>query len=181
MRGSSEAAKRDFLVGKGLTESEIDEAFRRVPVVDEQKPQEGLNQIQGSPQNGGGAPALVSQEPKFSWTNILLGLGFTAAAAYSIKSIFGPSIQKKYRAWKDAIKSRADGCGENVEQETLASAIREQTEQMRVSLESLQRLIEMQSESKVSDQVLSELKAEVQSLSQRLDQGSRSINHTGEA
>jgi len=181
VRGSSEASKRNFLVGKGLTESEIDEAFRRVPVVNEQQHQQGPNQMQVSPTNEGVLPAVVPQGPKFSWTNILLGLGFTAAAAYSIKSIFGPTIQNKIRSWKTAVKSGGDDGGEDVEREALASAIREQTEQMRVSLESLHRLIEMQSESKVSDQALSDLMEEVQSLSRRLDQGSRAVNHTGAA
>lgn len=105
----------------------------------------------------------------YSWTNVLLGMGFAAAAAYSIKSIFGPSIARGIKAWKSPEKDR-DTSAERGEDEKseLVEAVREQTELMRKSLESLQILIESQNTTP-SYQAMSELTEEVRHLAHRLE------------
>lgn len=81
----------------------------------------------------------------YSWANILLGIGFAATTAYSVKSLIGPSI---YRQWKKVRGIRNGGATEdNADSKTedpavvLAKAIQEQTEEMRKSIESLQDVL----------------------------------------
>lgn len=123
---------------------------------------------------GAGVPqsqqqVLESSSRGYSWTNVLLGMGFAAAAAYSIKSIFGPSIGRAFNTFRSPDK---DGeTSEEVkedEKSELVEAVREQTELMRKSLESLQILIESQNTAS-SYQTMSELTEEVRHLAHRLE------------
>ena len=163
VRDSSESSKRSFLVGKGLTDAEISEAFRRVP----------QSAIQDRP-----LEPVVTLQPKqqpegYSWTSVALGLGFTAAAVYSIKSLLGPSISKTIQSWrssKDEHESiETDSSIEGASGE-LTKAVREQTEQMRQSLESLENFIRSQSalDSQKEDSI-SQLRDEVRHLTEKLD------------
>ena len=129
-----------------------------------------------------------------------MGIGFAAAAAYSIKTIFGPSISRAAESVKVSLQARArdatdDGNGvekigaaaENgvtiVEVETdddvtfgsnynnndhgnreLIEAIRDQTEQLRQSMELLIR------SSNAGKESISELREELRSLNDRLDE-----------
>eukprot|EP00204_Picochlorum_oklahomense_P002086 CAMPEP_0118799666 /NCGR_PEP_ID=MMETSP1161-20130426/1819_1 /TAXON_ID=249345 /ORGANISM="Picochlorum oklahomensis, Strain CCMP2329" /LENGTH=351 /DNA_ID=CAMNT_0006727403 /DNA_START=15 /DNA_END=1070 /DNA_ORIENTATION=- len=178
VRASSEASKRSFLVGKGLTEAEIEEAFRRVPQdgsKDDSSPLQTPGVLPGDQGRPQGTVMPQSQQmPEsssrgYSWTNVLLGMGFAAAAAYSIKSIFGPSIARGFKAWKSPEKDGdTTAKREEDEKSELVEAVREQTELMRKSLESLQILIESQNTIS-SYQAMSELTEEVRHLAHRLE------------
>ena len=170
VRGSTESSKRDFLVGKGLTEAEINEAFRRVPQVSVPLPDRTMD------------TAVVvkdQQRPEgFTWTSVALGLGFTAAAVYSIKSLLGPSISKKIESWKRSRNEHVSHDGGEREDD-LAKAVREQTEQMRLSLESLERLIRLQSDVDVQkEDSISQLRDEVRYLSEKLDKGTSTVGRS---
>lgn len=163
VRDSTDSSKRSFLIGKGLTDAEISEAFRRVP---------GTSlQIPDSDRHIESATALPPrQQPGgYSWTGVALGLGFTAAAVYSIKSLLGPSITKAIQSWKssrtDPVPTEQEGRNDE-----LAKAVREQTEQMRQSFESLENFIRSQSvlDSQKEDSI-SQLLDEVRYLAEKLD------------
>ena len=162
VRDSSESSKRSFLVGKGLTDAEISEAFRRVP---------GTS-IQNTATDRHVEPATALQPRQhsegYSWTSVALGLGFTAAAVYSIKSLFGPTISNAIQSWRssgtDAVPVEEDGRNDE-----LAKAVREQTEQMRQSLESLENFIRSQSEfDSQKEDSISQLRDEVRHLTEKL-------------
>lgn len=162
VRDSSESSKRSFLVGKGLTDAEISEAFRRVP---------GTS-IQNTATDRHVEPATALQPRQhsegYSWTSVALGLGFTAAAVYSIKSLFGPTISNAIQSWRssgtDPVPVEEDGRNDE-----LAKAVREQTEQMRQSLESLENFIRSQSEfDSQKEDSISQLRDEVRHLTEKL-------------
>jgi len=219
VRGSAEESKRAFLLKKGLSQDEIEEAFLRTASaasgtganadanagsgtnVDTYQntapiPSASMNSSRvGQLQHAAPNPA-----PGYSFTNVVVGIGFAAAAAYSIKTIFGPSISRAAESVKVSLQARArdatdDGNGvekigaaaENgvtiVEVETdddvtfgsnynnndhgnreLIEAIRDQTEQLRQSMELLIR------SSNAGKESISELREELRSLNDRLDE-----------
>ena len=124
VRGSAEDAKRSFLSKKGLTKEEIDEAFRRAATsagasggvtssasIDASASIDSSTgaQVHGTPAVTPGTATV----PGYSYSNILLGVGFAAAAGYSIKTIFGPSINKTIQSIKNSfysnVSSKEDG------------------------------------------------------------------------
>ena len=211
VRGSDDEAKRSFLQNKGLSSEEIAEAFRRTadgtsasadrdggtgmhlntaPIPSSSTATMDSSRV-GQMQN------IAPPRSGVSYTNILVGIGFAAAAAYSIKTIFGPSISRTI----DAVKSSLQGAHDNtssqngltiVEVETdddgsyttnntnntnienknsgkndreLVEAIRDQTEQLRQSMELLIR------SSNAGHDSISELREEVKILNDRLQHG----------
>lgn len=149
------------MVGKGLTEAEINEAFRRVPQISSPVPEKEVH-------------AVMVQEPRqrparYSWTSVFLGLGFTAATVYSIKSLFGPTISNTMKSWRSSGADDDAQHGNDAEGE-LAKAVREQTEHMRLSLESLENLIRSQNAThSEKEDTISQLREEVRHLTKRLD------------
>ena len=225
VRGSAEESKRAFLLKKGLSQDEIEEAFLRTASAASgtgATADANANANAGSGTNAdtyqNTAPipsasidssrvgqlqhAAPNPAPGYSFTNVVVGIGFAAAAAYSIKTIFGPSISRAVESVKASLQARArdatdDGNGvekigaaaENgvtiVEVETdddvtfgstynnndhgngnreLIEAIRDQTEQLRQSMELLIR------SSNAGKESISELREEVRSLNDRLDE-----------
>lgn len=161
VRGSTESSKRSFLVGKGLTEAEISEAFRRVEA--STSPSEIPTET--------AIPLQTKQEPGgYSWTSVFLGLGFTAAAVYSIKNLFGPSISNTVQSWRSNTTEK-EPLDRNEGEGELAKAVREQTEQMRLSLESLENFVRSQSVvGTQTEDSISQLRDEVRYLAEKLDQ-----------
>ncbi len=101
VRGSADEAKRTFLANKGLDGEAIQEAFRRAGTAAASSSNSPADpstaaQMHGTPP----APTFV---PSYSYTSILLGLGFAAAAAYSLKTILGPSISRTVDSIKSAV------------------------------------------------------------------------------
>ena len=127
VRGSPKASKISFLQQKGLTEPEIDEAFRRVPETttpavarSPSPPSSSLvataNHIIAPP------PSTISsqqpsQQPRYPhyavipqqqqqqhepvrWSQVVLGAGFAAASAYAVKSLVWPFIYDKCASWR---------------------------------------------------------------------------------
>lgn len=159
------------MVGKGLTEAEINEAFRRVPQVSVPIPDRTME------------TAVVLKDKHrpegYTWTSVALGLGFTAAAVYSIKSLLGPSISKKIESWKRSRNEHVSHDGSSEREDDLARAVREQTEQMRLSLESLERLIRLQSDlDGQKEDSISQLRDEVRHLSEKLDKGTNTVGRS---
>lgn len=125
MRSSAAASKRDFLQKKGLTEAEIEEAFRRVPqeaaapapaaaapsamaaTLQHLQPGSpyGAAPQQQHPQQQAVQPyvaqgmALVPAaqvQPGVRWTQVALGAGFVAASAYAAKALVWPYMEGAY-------------------------------------------------------------------------------------
>jgi peroxin-14 len=201
VRGSTDESKRSFLSSKGLTDAEVNEAFRRAedgatgPSTPSDSSRVAQMQVSApSAQIAELAHPARASPPPLSWTNVLLGIGFAGAAVYSIKSIFGPSISRTYDTLKSSLRSSKSAENRNETEDTgdgvgdtcrvhadpdedqraavdsskqLVAAIRDQTEQLRLSMEQLIR------SSTAGNESISELREEVRGLAGKLD-GSRS-------
>ena len=147
--------KRQFLERKGLTEAEIAEAVRRVPaepaapaqpstsgaVVPAQPAQPPAYYGQAPPAQQQLVPAGPPQPQPVRWSHALLGAAFVAAGAYALKVLLWPYVQDavaKWRASQHAAEERAAQQAQRTE--ALAEAIREQTSELRGTVELLQKL-----------------------------------------
>lgn len=163
MRGSPKASKVSFLQQKGLTEAEIDEAFRRVP----ETPVPALPIAQTYPHTAPPAsnalsttanhlappalptysqavPAQEAQQP-VRWSQVALGAGFVAASGYALKTLFWPYLHDKYTAWR-GVPSPPEPEPASVgvppsEVAAVADAIRAQTAELASSIEALKALV----------------------------------------
>ena len=99
VQGSPSESKREFLRGKGLTEAEIDEAFRRAPP-DTSSPSAAA--AAGAPSSSSPppppAPPQPTKSPPLRWTQVALRLGAAAAATAGVAHVAAP----RYRAWADS-------------------------------------------------------------------------------
>ncbi|KAG7667382.1 hypothetical protein Ndes2526B_g04100 [Nannochloris sp. 'desiccata'] len=167
VRGSPKASKVSFLQQKGLTEAEIDEAFRRVPETPvpalpttTQQSNSTLSTIsnhvapqqqQHYPQHG--AQPLPTQ-PEIRWSQVALGAGFAAASAYAVKSLVWPFVADKYTTWRgtsstsiapynrnDDADLASSAAGSSSDVNAVADAIRAQTAELASSIEALKALI----------------------------------------
>jgi hypothetical protein len=176
VRGSSEESKRSFLVSKGLTSTEIDEAFRRVEqdssfVSTPESSQIAQNQHVVTPDIS--SPTMIRAKSSYSVTNVILGAGFAAAALYSVKKILGPSLHRAMSSWRSSEASRGDGGVDDAVAEgrdkvmadtnLLIEAVRDQTDQLRASMEKL-----IQSSS-LGNESVSLLREEVRNLALKLE------------
>ncbi|OEL25277.1 Peroxisomal membrane protein PEX14 [Dichanthelium oligosanthes] len=150
VKGSPVFHRRSFLEKKGLTNEEIDEAFRRVP---DPKPNSADAAAAGSQQannhnqsvalqpytevqpqaaTGSVTAARIAPHTKvqFSWVNTLLGaglfLGFGASAAITVKKWFIPSL----KSWTRRVVSEGD---ENDKDELTSKLYEEIREAIKVS------------------------------------------------
>ena len=105
VRGSAEDAKKKFLANKGLDGEAIQEAFRRAETTGASSSNSPADSSAAAQMYGtAAAPTTV---PGYSYTSILLGVGFAAAATYSLKTIFGPSISRTVDSIKAALQPPA--------------------------------------------------------------------------
>ena len=169
VRGSPKPSKVSFLQQKGLTEAEINEAFRRVP--ETPVPPLPTAQISYQPPSAptsnalattashlapppqptyGGAVGTQQQQPQqepVRWSQVALGAGFVAASGYAFKSLFWPYLSDKYTAWRGVTPSRiaepstsATASLPPSEITAVADAIRAQTAELASSIEALKTL-----------------------------------------
>eukprot|EP00890_Picochlorum_soloecismus_P006169 jgi/Picsp_1/6553/NSC_03896-R1_peroxin pex14 len=186
VRGSPVSSKREFLKGKGLTEAEIDEAFRRVPEIEQQTQSYNVGDINQAmksatapiskvvAQSPVGTPIQATQ-PGYSWLNVFLGFAFAGTTAYSVRKILGPVISRTVGRSSSSPPAGSEERRGRKEEEVPASqelieAIRSQTEQMRDSLDSLKELIDKNGELSVISSSLSELRKEVNSIASKLEE-----------
>ncbi|XP_025819414.1 peroxisomal membrane protein PEX14-like isoform X4 [Panicum hallii] len=112
VKGSPVFHRRSFLEKKGLTNEEIDEAFRRVP---DPKPNGTETASAGSQQEPQAATGSITAgtiaphtKAQFSWLNTLLGaglfLGLGASAAITLKKWFIPSL----KSWTRTVVAEED-------------------------------------------------------------------------
>jgi Pex14 N-terminal domain len=167
VRGSPKASKVSFLQQKGLTETEIDEAFRRVPetpvpalpTATTQHPSSTLTAISShiAPHQQPQYPQQqIIQHPQHDqpvrWSQVALGAGFAAASAYAVKSLVWPFVADKYTAWKGRSSTTSiapynrnaevDGALlPSTDVNAVADAIRAQTAELASSIEALKALI----------------------------------------
>lgn len=187
MRGSPVSSKREFLKGKGLTEAEIDEAFRRVPQIEQQNHSKNVLDVDQEVKNSiAPISKVVAECPEgtpiqrnqagYSWLNVFFGFAFAATTAYSVRKVLGPFISRTVgRSSSSPAAVRSDVSKGQKEEEVAASqvlveAIRSQTEQMRDSLDSLKEIIHKNGELSVISSSLSELRREVNLISSRLEE-----------
>ncbi|KAJ1282911.1 hypothetical protein BS78_03G087700 [Paspalum vaginatum] len=150
VKGSPVFHRRSFLEKKGLTNDEIDEAFRRVP---DPKPngsdaaaagsQQANNPNQSvalqpytevQPQAATGSatagPIAPHTKAQFSWVNTLLGaglfLGLGASAAITLKKLFIPGL----KSWTRRVIAEGD---ENAKDELTSKLYEEIREAIKVS------------------------------------------------
>ena len=109
VRGSGEEAKRSFLAKKGLDDEAIREAFRRAESATASSSNPPTDSSTAAQVHG--TPPVTTAVPGYSYTSILLGVGFAAAAAYSLKTIFGPSISRTMDSIKTAMFPHAPSDG----------------------------------------------------------------------
>ncbi|WVZ71924.1 hypothetical protein U9M48_020453 [Paspalum notatum var. saurae] len=150
VKGSPVFHRRSFLEKKGLTNNEIDEAFRRVP---DPKPNGTDAAAAGSQQannpnqsvalqpytevqplaatgSATAGPIAPHTKPEFSWVNTILGaglfLGFGASAAIALKKLFIPGL----KSWTRRVVAEGD---ENVKDELTSKLYGEIREAIKVS------------------------------------------------
>ncbi|KAK2076383.1 hypothetical protein QBZ16_000908 [Prototheca wickerhamii] len=147
VRSSPMDQKRQFLERKGLTEAEIAEAVRRVPAEPAAPAQPSTPPSppayygQAPPAQQQLVPAGPPQPQPVRWSHALLGAAFVAAGAYALKVLLWPYVQDavaKWRASQHAAEERAAQQAQRTE--ALAEAIREQTSELRGTVELLQKL-----------------------------------------
>lgn len=170
VRGSPKASKVSFLQQKGLTEGEIDEAFRRVPetpvpalpTTSQQQPSAVVNSVANhlGPQHG--QPLSMQQQQQHlqqqpqpvRWSQVALGAGFAAASAYAVKSLVWPFVADKYTSWRssrstsiapytrnDADVASLPSGSSSADVNAVADAIRAQTAELASSIDALKALI----------------------------------------
>lgn len=157
-------------MNKGLTEAEIDEAFRRVP--ESSVPSLPASTLQATsqhlqpapyasaaaPTHQHGAAVLQAHPPhqqeQVGWSQVLLGAGFTAAGAYAVKSLVWPYVTDAYSSWRGTRKpaepgpdgDTAAGAGEastpvdGAAAQAVAEAIKEQTSELREAIQSIKQV-----------------------------------------
>jgi hypothetical protein len=165
VRSSTSASKRAFLQQKGLTEGEIDEAFKRAP---EPPPEPPAAPPCSTPSAALAAtaqhlhPAPYAQHPHQAmramhradqpvrWSQVALGAGFAAAGAYAVKSLVWPYVHDAYSGWRarrgpatpppppppPPAAAAADKAAAEV-----AAAIREQTAELAASIQTMKELV----------------------------------------
>ena len=122
VQGSPPESKREFLRGKGLTEPEIDEAFRRAPP-DPTSVAAAAPSAATPPPPPQPTPAT---NPPLRWTQIALRLGAAAAASAGMAHVAAPRL----KAWSDsraaeaARAAEAEGAERRKEVEAGAAAAR---------------------------------------------------------
>ena len=104
VRGSPEAHKRAFLLQKGLTDAEVDEAFRRVPQAKAVVPAAAPAVPAPAPAATSGGGQMVAAAPPrqpMTWGKMAIYAGSLAAAAYGAAEL-----------WKTYLLPRlAEACG----------------------------------------------------------------------
>ncbi|KAI3426836.1 hypothetical protein D9Q98_006783 [Chlorella vulgaris] len=166
VRTSAPASKREFLQRKGLTEAEIDEAFRRAPqapaaATDAAAPAQPpavthtLNHLQPQPpqyQPQAGPMVLhqasQQQQQGVRWTQVVLGAGFLGASAYAAKALVWPYMADCYHTWRGHVRPpprprllHSADSGEAAEAtKAVAEAIQAQTAELRSSVESMKQV-----------------------------------------
>jgi len=90
---SAEPGKREFLVGKGLTPAEIEEAFRRAPAAGAVAPVAAP--VAAPPQQ---ALALALPPSPYRWTQVALGVAAAGAATAALARAARPRLE----AWRAA-------------------------------------------------------------------------------
>lgn len=101
VRGSADEAKRTFLANKGLDDAAIEEAYRRAGTAAASSSSSPADPSTAAQTHG--TPPSAAFVPSYSYTSILLGLGFAGAAAYSLKTILGPSISRTVDSVRSAL------------------------------------------------------------------------------
>ena len=101
VRGSADEAKRTFLTNKGLDDAAIEEAYRRAGTAAASSSSSPADPSTAAQTHG--TPPSAAFVPSYSYTSILLGLGFAGAAAYSLKTILGPSISRTVDSVRSAL------------------------------------------------------------------------------
>ncbi|CAO2204967.1 unnamed protein product [Urochloa humidicola] len=144
VKGSPVIHRRSFLEKKGLTNEEIDEAFRRVPdpkpngTADLQQAnnhnqsvvQQPYTEVQSQAATGSVIAVAPLAKPQFSWGNTLLGasifLGLGVSSAITIKKWLIPSL----KSWTRRVVAEED---ENVKDELTCKLYEEIREAIKVS------------------------------------------------
>ena len=183
------SSKKEFLKGKGLTEAEIDEAFRRVPEIEQPNVTQAVGDTNQAVKSAAAPTSkIVAQSPVgtpieathsgYSWFNVFLGFAFAATTAYSVRKILGPVVSRtlgRGSSSSPAAGSEEECKGSKEEKkvsasEELVEAIRSQTVQMRDSIESIKELIHKNEELSVISSSLSELRREVNVMASRFNE-----------
>eukprot|EP00884_Botryococcus_braunii_P019448 jgi/Botrbrau1/6187/Bobra.0344s0027.1 len=182
VRSAADSSKREFLTKKGLTEAEINEAFRRVPAAPPvtaptptvpsaapPKPYptatvEAMQPLQIVPAQ----PQQPEQQP-IRWTQVAIGVGFLAATAYTLQQYVVPHVL----AWLRPGPSKA--AEEKNLGEVIAAVIQKQTEEVAAMVDVTKQLVaRLEKEERGKAPSLQELRAELRSLANTLQSSGRS-------
>uniref|UniRef100_A0A0D9WBP8 Peroxisomal membrane protein PEX14 n=1 Tax=Leersia perrieri TaxID=77586 RepID=A0A0D9WBP8_9ORYZ len=208
VRGSPVLYRRSFLEKKGLTNDEIDEAFRRVPdpqpstttpspsPPSQQANSQNLSTLVQQPYAPaqpvtGPAPAgsiVLATQPKFSWYRAFIAagllLGFGASAAVFVKKLLLPRLKswiRKVVAEGDENKGRQ--LKSKVDEET-AEAVKASASAVSAIAKTNQELLASKDEEKkilvTLTQALDSQAKELKSLCDSLNHNRESINITRE-
>ncbi|KFM23043.1 Peroxisomal membrane protein PEX14 [Auxenochlorella protothecoides] len=152
VRSSAVEQKRQFLQRKGLTDAEIEEAFRRVPeapaaaYVPAPSPHSVVAVPAGTVTPAGYVPVqqqqLVPAQPQpVRWGQAMLGAAFVAAGVYALKVVVWPYVADAVTKWKASQGEMAEAKAlQEKESNALAEAIQAQTSELRNTVELLQKL-----------------------------------------
>lgn len=124
MQNSTAGSKRSFLLSKGLTDDEIDEAFRRTqsgaPAPASQVTPAATDAVSDVP-----AQSSV-KAPPYSWSQTILGTAVLACAAYGFGSMAYPHVIK---AWRWLTKASASESPSDTQESKLIELLTKHVQQ----------------------------------------------------
>lgn len=153
---STEASKRSFLESKGLSNDEIDEAFRLAGASKTGAKSAGPAapaQIQSAYQQPSPPIAAAAAKPQpVRWTQVVLGAGVAAGGAYIAKKAFEGYATKFFQSITTSSARDGDAASEKQTEEVnkMVSDLKLQTNELKASVDSLKQMF-LDLEGSVSD------------------------------